>query len=488
MFTKTENGALSLVSTGSACLNLFFKALRTTSEQDLYEWICTSWKEESLDTLKTLFYKRDCRGGSGERRLFLWGMKWLLVNGHKDTFYKNLAHIPEFGYWKDLCTLTEMCVEQPFYAELSDHIANLFATILKEDRMKMLQKEPISLSAKWAPSEGGHFDTKTGLSKKIAEKLCNGNMATYRKMYLTPMRSAIDVTERYMCNHGWGNISYSKVPSICMMKHKKAFTKHDDNRFKKWLEDVKAGVKKINASQLFPHEIVAQYLQHGACVDDVCEEQWKVLVQNVRELGKMQNCLVLSDVSGSMVRFNEKNAPINVSIALGLLISEVLDEPYKNLIVTFHEKPTFHKVVNGNLFNRVKDVKNMPWGGCTNFQAVFNLILTKAIQHHLPQVKMPKWLIVCSDMQFDSTTQTKTNWQVVKDKFRACGYETPKIIFWNLDGSTFDFPIPSDENNAVMLSGFSPSALKIILDGELPDPFSAYQKAIHSERYDCIQL
>ncbi len=49
-----------------------------------------------------------------------------------------------------------------------------------------------------------------------------------------------------------------------------------------------------------------------------------------------------------------------------------------------------------------------------------------------------------------------------------CGtpYPAPRIIFWNLRGDTLGSPAKSDDSNVQLLSGFSPSLLKHVMEGE----------------------
>jgi hypothetical protein len=49
-----------------------------------------------------------------------------------------------------------------------------------------------------------------------------------------------------------------------------------------------------------------------------------------------------------------------------------------------------------------------------------------------------------------------------------CGrpYGIPKIIYWNVRANTVGFPVQANAPNTQLLSGFSPSLLKLLLDGE----------------------
>jgi len=220
-----------------------------------------------------------------------------------------------------------------------------------------------------------------------------------------------------------------------------------------------------------------------------------------------KNSIVLSDVSSSM-----NGTPMEVSIALGLMISEVTEPPFKNVIINFATNPIFHQVEGNTLMERTLNISKMPWGGNTNFQAVFDLILERAKSSLISDLDMPKRLFVLSDMQFDvadgGNGNFNTNYQVMKSKFTSAGYSIPNIVFWNLRAGTNDFPISNNEIGACLVSGFSPSLLKVLMEeGELEtnqvidllkppavvdvpkiDPFIVLRKTIDDERYSILQL
>ena len=74
-----------------------------------------------------------------------------------------------------------------------------------------------------------------------------------------------------MCANEWGDMKYTRVPSVCMKRNKKHFEKHDKGRYEQYLEDVKAGKKTVASGALKPHEIVREAMQHTGCVT-VCAE------------------------------------------------------------------------------------------------------------------------------------------------------------------------------------------------------------------------
>ena len=50
------------------------------------------------------------------------------------------------------------------------------------------------------------------------------------------------VVEQQMCAKKWNEIEYSQIPSVAINKYNKAWYRNDEERFKKYLEDVKAEI------------------------------------------------------------------------------------------------------------------------------------------------------------------------------------------------------------------------------------------------------
>ena len=509
---STEKGAKSLGSTGSSRVDFFFKVLRSTESEEVQRLLSRSYSESPSDTAKLVFHLRDCRGGKGERKPFIDCLKWYLKNGRSDFVRKVLGLIPFYGYWKDLNAL--------FGTSVEDDVATLYAKVLQSDLLRMKNNESISLAGKWAPSEGSKPDRTHKAAEKIAKILFpkvvrySVRMQLFRKIYLSPLRSYSNVTEVYMCGKMWDQIKYEQVPSVCMLTHRKAFSKNDEVRFQEYLAKVKSGEAKINATQLFPYQLVAHYLR-GKDYDETIEMQWKALVNHHRQMGTFKKCLPVCDVSGSMTTPVGPNTDITcleACIGLGLLMSECVDAPFDGKVFTFSSVPKLHHVKGVTLKNRVQDIKSMEWQMTTNFQAIFDMILSRCTQEAVPAEEMPQTLFVFSDMQFDAArfcpihhkpttsghggysngtcncpSNTLTNLQVMKQKYTSAGYAPPQVVFWNLRGNTPDFPASANENGIALVSGFSPTLMQLFMKGAEMTPFNIMRVAIDDERYSLIE-
>jgi hypothetical protein len=501
----TWNGAASY-NTDDPLVALYFKSVRNITCEDyrsitvkqskkekksgstsstgrrLEDYFDDAWILDSLRTLKFVFHLRDCRGGKGERKLFRALIRHMRERGLTTHIIANMEHIPTFGSWKDI----SICF---FGTSLEETAIWLITSQLKADK----DSAHPSLCAKYAPSEGSAIDKKHQAAKKIATKL-GVTLTQYRKRYLGPLRARLNIVERDMCAKQWNDVVYEKVPSIAGTHYKKAFNRHDEQRYTEYLQSVKKGEKKMNTGVLMPYQIVAPYLKSETRTtecDETSEAQWVSFLNDRRSKWPTGvNVLPLIDVSGSMFNHCTPRA-VEVAVSLGMLFSSLNTSPqYQKKFITFHENPQLLAIKGDSLLEQVNSVKTTPWGGNTNFQLAIDLILNTATLFAIPQDQMPQILLVLSDMQFDQASgRHVTNWEDIERKYHEAGYTRPTIIFWNLSGSSVDYPVPSTSvPNCALLSGFNDAIMYSLLNGTMPNPREIVHKALDNERYDVIQL
>ena len=485
--TLTENGALSYNTTTNARVDLFFKLTRDFHQNNNFKmFIEKSLNEDKLDTLKIIFNGRDSRGGKGDRESFLQAQEYLRQN-YTDLWYKNVHLFPEYGRYSDWYEKFNNYTE-----EEKKYIIELTVKQLMEDYQNMNEVKSISLLAKWIPSEDKKLNRSNLLIYICSElfkcdKITSFHLKKLRKEYITPLRAYLNIVERLMCQDKWDEIDFSKVPSCAMYKLKKAFERNSPCEFNNYLQQVESGQKKINASQIFPHDLVKIYLSSYVNIDRVAEAQWNEIVTSVKKLGTFDKALVISDVSGSMT-----GTPMEVSIGLGILIANITKEPFNNCLLTFSENPIFHIIPKTaiSLKDKVDSVSKMGWGMTTNLTKVFDLILDRAINFKLKENDMPEKLYIISDMQFNqASNNNQTNFEYINTKYKNAGYERPKLIFWNVrSNTTQDFPVDSSTLDVALISGFSPSILKSVLNGKDFTPYGILRTTIDDERYSLIKI
>ncbi|GMY26614.1 DUF2828 domain-containing protein [Fagus crenata] len=395
--------------------------------------------------------------------------------------------------------LLENYKRDPHFKFLYDRVSEFFAEALKADLEFLNAKEyrKISLAAKWCPSIDSSFDRSTLLCESIARRVFPRESfpeylgieeAHYayrvrdrlRKQVLVPLRKALELPEVYIGANKWGAIPYNRVASVAMKFYKEKFLKHAEERFEKYLEDVKSGKSTIAAGALLPHEIIESLNDNDG--GQVAELQWKRMVSDLLKMGKLKNCLAICDVSGSMY-----GLPMDVCVALGLLVSELSEEPWKGKVITFSKNPKLHVIQGDDLVSKMMFVKHMEWNMNTDFQKVFDLILEVAVNGNLKEDQMIKRVFVFSDMEFDqaSTNNWETDYQVIQRKFRNKGYgsSVPEIVFWNLRDSRAT-PVPGTQNGVALVSGYSKNLMKLFLDNDgRTNPEAVMEAAISGEEY-----
>ncbi|KAF9394610.1 hypothetical protein CPC16_010813 [Podila verticillata] len=410
-------------------------------------------------------------------------------------------------------------VENKFYRALHIEIARLFANALAWDKTRLANGQSISLAAKWCPSLNQFHDNHTLIATTIAQilfpdKLPNEDQATYinrirekyRQEYYVPLRKATPVLETLMAAQKWNEIMYNRVPSVAMKNCKEVFEAHDKERFSEFLNKVSKGEATIAAKALMPHQLVQESQSlHSADREDLrvktMDAQWNAYVDKLAENGKMKSSLAICDVSGSM-----SGEPMQVAVALSLLLAQLNQPPFDKAILTFSANPQIYRVQEGSLIDKVAGAYRMEWGMNTNLAKAFDMILSLAVENKLPKEDMVQTLFIFSDMEFDQAVhgghsyldnghprEMFTNYNVAKRNFEKAGYELPQIVFWNLRGSIQgNKPAGATQPGVALVSGFSGMLMKLFLNGDditkVVDPVQIMEKAIHAEEFAKLKV
>ncbi|KAI5329961.1 hypothetical protein L3X38_029358 [Prunus dulcis] len=362
------------------------------------------------------------------------------------------------------------------YQFLHERVSDIYAECLKYD-IKSLKKfeqqekdnvnDPkhslklgLTDAATWCPSVDSFFDRATLLCESIAKKVfpreqCSqGSCAeeeeeeeeeadyTSRvrerlmKEVLEPLRKAMD--------EGFADMFPRKQHS-CPIE--------------KYLNDVKAsGESTINVSAILPHDIIGYVSDKN--FGQLVEHQWKAMVEKIYlKQGKFKNCLAVCDISARMSGY-----PMDMSISLGLLVSELGEEPWKGKVITFSRNPQLHSIQGSDLKSKytfMRTMDNQHWDA------------TKTLM-------MP------------SFNSWETDYEAIQRKFKEKGYGdvVPRILFWNLNDN--DMPIPvahATEQGVARLSGFSYNLVKCFLenDGEI-GPHHLMEIDISCSRYQRLAV
>lgn len=445
----TENGAKAYASTNSKVLDFFYLAPASRGKNVRGSFAKALIENEDL-AIRALLWLRDVRQGAGERQTFRDLIKYLTSN-NQELATKVLARIPELGRFDDLETF--------FGTGLEKLAAVTWLNAMSQEN---------ALAFKWAPRK----DKK---GARPLRKVLNMNEKAWRKFVVANS----DTVEQKMCARAFEDINFEQLPSMAMARYGKSFAKHS-TAFAVYKAALEKGEVKVNAGAIFPHDIAKSCMRGDAVV---ASEQWKAL-PDYFEGSKYKNVLPVVDVSPSMnCTVSGSTSAMEVALSLGIYCSERAEGAFKNMFMTFSESPTL-ETLSGNLSDKLNQLRYSKWGMSTNFESVFGTILKAAKLHNVPAHEMPEVLLVPSDMQFNCMKGGHAL-PTIAAKFKASGYELPKIVFWQMCARAGGIPVTKDDTGVAIVSGFSPSILKAVLSGEI-DPEAVMLRTLNVERYDLV--
>lgn len=473
--TTTANGALAHSSTGSHILDFFYHG--ATLRKDVTKALKLfkeAFYEDPTTALRILFYIRDVRGGQGEREVFRKCLFWL-AKEHPAWIVNNWKLIPEYGRWDDLVVLVDAAFP------VHKNIASILRSQLIEDLNNLCEEKPVSLLAKWMPSENASSPFTKARAKFFMR--ITGIKPKYYRKSLSMLRKRISIVENNLRTKEYCTIKYDELPGKALMKYRKAFNRNDEERFAEAMEAAKSGKSKVNSGTLYPYEIVQKYGVNGWGWNRIYQENaaveamWKNLPDYVDNI----NGLVVADTSGSM-----SGQPISVSVSLALYIAERnKSEIFKNYFITFDENPQLQEVKGDSLRERICNLKEINARN-TNLQKVFDLVLDRAVHCKVRVEDMPKTLIIISDMQFDQACRNNnsTNLEQIRERYKREGYSMPTLVFWNVN-SFSNVPAQMNDDGVLLLSGCSPAVLQYAVSGTY-NPMEMVYKITESDRYKNI--
>ena len=439
----TTNGAITNETSTNQCLDLFQRIgnMRYHDRLRILEDFETAYQENKELATQVLFWARAARIGSGERKTFHTILSEIGKTS-PDFVSDNAKTIAELGYWKDLVP----------YLHIPSVVAVFAQAIRDKDR----------LACKWAPRKCAVLRDELKMTNK-----------EYRKW----LKKHSETIEQTMSMRKWGEVVYSSVPGSAMRKYRGAFDRNDFDRFDDWKNDKDS---KASVSATYPHEVLK-------CDDDkLAEKLWNNLPDLLSESD--ENILPMIDVSGSMM-----GEPLAVAISLGMYLSERTKGEFKDMFLTFSSNPELVKLQGDSVMERLRRITQADWGMSTDFTKAYQHILDVATKHNVLPESMPSMLLVLSDMQFDDSqggyygSESMTHFGHMKKVYEDAGYELPKIVFWNLDAQ-MGTPAKCDDDSVAMVSGFSPSIMKAVLNAENFTPMDVMREALQPIQVECENL
>jgi hypothetical protein len=531
-------------------LALFGALNRDLSRSTLKTLMETASQTATLEDLVSLaFHTRDILEGKGERDLF-YNMFHILYKKAPSVVLNLVKLIPDYGAWFDLQKIIEAGIKNgdlssaqftssTAYATFrncdyvsafkSDNLVDTIVTTYSEQLHKDNSPESkATLAAKWAPRENKHNGWLGGL---IASKSFPSvrdhkeRLKLYRKL-LSSVNARIDTVERKMCHdadkqHHFADIEPGKVPSRCLKTKRKAFfnedkagtvRKPDDpdrmacrEKFQTHMAKALKGEAKVHGKVLMPHEFIVELHSGRVATENdrtTLQAQWNDMRDGVLAKGTLGKTVVMCDFSGSM-----SGTPMDVSMGLGLLCAETTSPAFRDRIITFDSKPTWHNVSRFNgLFNRIDSFSGVSQGTSTNFQAAVDLVLDRLVEAKVPVGEEPDIILVITDMGWDQANANvgyggpkvpkfETHIDRIKRDFGSRGgWKVPTIVIWNVSGKFQQYHHTSDTEGVCVISGWSPTILKYIMAGDdivekmkTMTPYKMMRAVLDDPRYDPVR-
>ncbi|RWR78951.1 hypothetical protein CKAN_00750500 [Cinnamomum micranthum f. kanehirae] len=502
------------LSSGDPCLDLFNVLLQehdTPPPETLRELLRRAWAHNPLTTLKIILR----RGRSLDMEVLYTVVVFWLHQNHPKTLALNVRWFTQFGYMPYLLKILFREVAPPdaleiekeerelrqtlqtrdsdlrrrglerIFAEkerlrpelarrvveryesdsnyrlLYDRISDFFAESLKTDigYLNSCELLKIGRAAKWCPSLDSSLDYSTLLCESIAKRVFPRES--------DPSYAQMDESH-YSCTvrkRLWKEIHHPLLIRFRWPWHKVS----------EWEPEEIAPLRTPVRAWL-----ILSFQSNN--MDEVMELRWKRMVEDLSKEGKLSNCLSVCDVSRSM-----GGTPMEVCVALGLLASELSEEPWRGNVINFSQNPQLHRIEGETLQEKVKFIERMEWETDIDFQKVFDRILDVAVASKLEEAKMVKRVFVFSDMGFGEASENswETDYYAIQRKYEEKGYgsSVPEIVFWNF-GDRAKPPVIEREKGVVLVHGFSDNLLNIFLDnGGVLNPEDLMEEEIAGEEY-----
>ena len=307
------------------------------------------------------------------------------------------------------------------------------------------------LCKKWMPR---YSSKNLMLARKIAKQF-HMNKQTYGHFIKS------DTTENKLSRHRTDEIIFSQVPSLAMIKYFNRFSTGEDTkvRFQKYLEDVRSGKQELKISTTNVYDIYKNR-------DKIDPDLFFSKIEKISG-----SWIPVVDSSGSM---QDSNDSYGKALAVGHYLAKCSTYA-PDTVLSFSSEPALLKLGVENTYTRhgywrtseftrqrlmekksqyKRELESMYTGDCSNTD--FGAVCAKLKE--LDSKNSPDWIVVLSDMEFDSgSNQTKNEMMNI---FKQNGMHT-KLVWWNFNAHNTTSP-ETDKYGNIFMSGYSPMLLKFL--------------------------
>lgn len=501
---RTENGAISYNTFGTALLDQFGKAAsyRGRDIQTVWSEQNKLWAEDPESALKFPFYLRMItrqsnivggtktemvQRGAGARDEAFKRLLWI-AKYQPEAFYRNLWILPIVGSWKDLWVLLSFEGASQYLD--TEKFFKVFAEGINDDNHRDLVKKymPRIRSEKKCKTD---WAKRTNALAKAFAAFAGWSCKDYRTFKATGKAHEFQTV---ICKGLYNDIDWKKIPGKALLNLVSGnFLKSHGltNEYVKWLQT--QPVAKFNG---YAFELGRKIRNYGYGGPDLAtkvtvDKQFDGLIATAsKNDGAISgNVLCALDNSASMTWTTLDSSgtqPLDVCMSLGIYFSELNKGAFHNVVASFDSRSEL-MTLSGTFTDKLQQLRTKCHGmGSSNFQSIIDLLVDTRKKH--PEIALedfPQTLLVVSDMQFNPCTSSfygrssraseATNYETAMAKLRnvfpAEFVDNFKIVWWHCTNRpTNDFPSTMDDAGTYMFSGFDGAVISFLLGGNAVTP------------------
>ena len=502
---RTENGAISYSTIGTALLDQFGKAgvYRGRTINEVWSEQERLWGEDPVNALKFPFYLRmitrqtnvlggektgAVQRGQGAKDESFKRLLWI-AKYHPEEFYRNLWVLPVVGSWKDLWVLLSM--EEDLVALDHKKFFEVMAQGINDPNHKDLVKKYLPRIRSDRKCTTVWAKRTNALAKEFAN-FAGWSFKDYREFKSTGKAHEFQTV---ICQGLYSNINWNTIPGKALLNlvSGKFLDKHNlSDAYIKWLQS--QPVAKFNG---YPFELGRKvrtlgFNSNSLATKITIDKQFDGLIATAKKNGGAikGNVLCGLDNSSSMTWVTLDNAgtmPLDVCMSLGVYFSELNTGAFHNVVASFDNTSKL-MTLSGTFSEKINYLrKNCRGMGGTNFQSLVDLIVdTRKAHPEMPLEDFPETLLVVSDMQFNPTRSWFDGDEWASKEVEKTNYETAiaklsevfpkefvdnfKIVWWYCSNRpTSDFPSTMENAGTYMMSGYDGAIISFLLGGDAVD-------------------
>ena len=499
-FTFTENGAKTLVTTGSRLVDQFGKAgnYRGRSIIEVFEDQSALWAENQEAALRFPFYLRmvtrkvkvnknnktdKVQSGQGARDESFKRLLWI-AKEHPEAFYKNIWLLPVIGSWKDMWTL--------MYYDKHENINVLDKEAMFDVISQGLMSDThAALVLKYLPrikSMKKCTTPWTSITNRLAKEFASHNGLSYQEYNKMKASGNAHTFQKLICARRYDELKWDEIPgrALTLLTSGKFLDNHGlTNDYLQWV--LNQPVAKFTG---YVYELAKKYrearnITRGKnsmlALKHTLDSQFNGLVEQMKKDGTItENVWCCLDTSGSMstpVGGLNNVMCIDVAVSLALFFAELNTGEFHNKIIMFDDESYPYTITSDSFCDRINNLPRVGCGG-TNFQSAVDEIIKIRTQHpEIPLEDYPTTLLVVSDMEFNpvgcswrgnhkgETTNFEYSKNALKEVFPEDFVDNMKFIWWDVASRYGNNHYEGDgiTPGCTFFSGFDGSIISAIL-------------------------